>query len=115
MDLIHALEALTIDEPVEDPTEEIEDFIHRRFPSDENNWTQGNCWYFAKILETRFPGGKIMYEPIDGHFLYLYKGKYYDWNGLYTGDLSHVYDHHIEEGSGFYKELMRATFEQSMT
>ena len=56
-----------------------------------------------------------MYEPIDGHFLYLYKGKYYDWNGLYTGDLSHVYDHHIEEGSGFYKELMRATFEQSMT
>jgi len=93
-----------------DDKEKIEDFIKRRFP-DDSNWTQGNCYYFAKILELRFPGGKVMYEPIDGHFLYQYNGRYYDHDGLYTGDTSRVYDHMIEEGSGFFKELRRATFE----
>lgn len=98
---------------IDDPTEAIEDFIRRRFP-EEAKWTEGNCYYFAKILEIRFPGGKIMYEPVEGHFLYLYKGKYYDHGGLYTGDTSRVYDHMIEEGSGFFRELRRASYESNL-
>ena len=32
------------------------DFIKKRFKID-CDWTTGNCFYFAKILESRFPGG----------------------------------------------------------
>lgn len=57
------------------------DFISNRFQND-CNWTDGNCFYFAKILETRFPGGTIYYDVIDRHFIYGYKGNYYDYNGI---------------------------------
>lgn len=58
----------------------ITEFISRRFPTD-CNWKGGNCYYFAVILEARFPGGTICYDLVMGHFVYLYKGKYYDWEG----------------------------------
>lgn len=56
-------------------------FIQRRFYKD-CNWTDGNCYYFALILKTRFPGGLIYYDVINGHFLYKYCDKYYDWTGI---------------------------------
>ena len=59
------------------------EFIQRRFRSD-CNWKTGNCYFFAVILESRFPGGQICYEPVLGHFVYLYNGKYYDWGGEAT-------------------------------
>lgn len=108
MKLIESLENFMIHD-----ADLIEDFIQRRFPS-EDKWRDGNCYYFAKILETRFPGGQIMYEPLKGHFLYKYNDRFYDWGGLYTEDTSQVYDHHEEEGSGFYNELKRATYEQML-
>lgn len=58
----------------------IEEFIRRRFPND-SNWTSGNCYYFAVILQEAFPGGKIVYEPIEGHFLYELHDQLYDWYG----------------------------------
>lgn len=57
------------------------DFITNRFQID-CDWTSGNCYYFAKILEVRFPGGTIYYDVIDRHFIYGYKGNYYDYNGI---------------------------------
>lgn len=57
------------------------DFITNRFQID-CDWTSGNCYYFAKILEARFPGGTIYYDVIDRHFIYGYKGNYYDYNGI---------------------------------
>ena len=50
---------------------EIEEFINRRFPID-CNWTTGNCFFFAKILEAAFPGGKILYDVTNGHFVYYH-------------------------------------------
>ena len=50
--------------------DKILDFIHRRFEQD-CEWTSGNCYYFALILKGRFRKGKIVYDVIDGHFLYL--------------------------------------------
>lgn len=44
------------------------DFINRRFKKD-CNWLDGNCYYFAKILQTRFPKLEIVYFPIEGHFM----------------------------------------------
>lgn len=66
----------------------IEDFIQRRFPID-NNWLNGNCYFFAVILRAAF-GGKIIYNPIDGHFLLYVDGGYYDWSGLRTYSQSEI-------------------------
>lgn len=60
--------------------DEIIEFINRRFKTD-CNWISGNCYYFAEILKARFPEGVIFYDVIIGHFVFLYKGKYYDWTG----------------------------------
>lgn len=59
---------------------EIVEFIRRRFPVD-CDWTTGNCYYFAVILQARFPDGQIVYDPIDGHFLFLYHDRLYDYKG----------------------------------
>ena len=70
---------------------EVEEFIKRRFPID-CNWTSGNCYYFAKILEARFPFGRIWYDTIKGHFMYQIGDFFYD----YTGSLGRfVYKHYI--------------------
>lgn len=47
--------------------EEIIEFINRRFKND-NNWLDGNCYYFALILNKRF-NLPIYYCPIEGHFI----------------------------------------------
>lgn len=57
------------------------DFIKRRFKKD-CDWTNGNCYYFAIVLKDRFPYGDIFYDVIDGHFLFKYKDKFYDWTGI---------------------------------
>lgn len=59
---------------------EILDFIRRRFQTD-CNWLNGNCYYFALILKSRFPEGKIIYEVIDGHFTFYCDGCYFDFSG----------------------------------
>lgn len=60
--------------------EQILEFIKRRFPVD-CNWMNGNCYFFAQILASRF-GGDVVYDPIDGHFLFLtYANELYDWTG----------------------------------
>ena len=64
---------------------EVIEFIKRRFSID-CNWCNGNCYYFALILQNRFPGGKIFYDVILGHFLYYYKDNYYDWSGIVEVD-----------------------------
>jgi len=58
----------------------IKEFILRRFNND-SNWLNGNCLWFSLILSLRFPGGNIYYLPVDGHFVYEYNSKYYDWSG----------------------------------
>lgn len=63
--------------------DEVTEFIQRRFKLD-CNWTSGNCYYFAKILKDRFPEGVIFYDVTDGHFIFLYGNKYYDWTGCIT-------------------------------
>ena len=59
---------------------DIQEFIQRRFQSD-CNWLTGNCYYFSLILKDRFPDGVIYYDVINGHFVFKYLEKYYDWSG----------------------------------
>ncbi len=60
--------------------QDILNFIQKRFPID-CNWTNGNCYYFAIILKTRFPSGEIVYDVIDGHFLFRHNNVLYDYRG----------------------------------
>lgn len=61
--------------------DDILNFIYRRFQKD-CDWTNGNCYYFALILKTRFKIGKIVYDVINGHFLYQQNNVNYDWTGI---------------------------------
>lgn len=65
-------------------TEDILEFIARRFgPYDEDSeWMRSNCYYFAAILNERFPGGRIYYDVVVGHFVYEYGGVFYDYSGV---------------------------------
>lgn len=69
---------------------EVCDFIKRRF-SENSNWLNGNCYYFAIILKDRFPQGRLWYDFIDGHFIIKIDGNYYDWTGQIFPDESHLY------------------------
>jgi hypothetical protein len=60
--------------------DEVLEFINRRFKKD-CNWLNGNCYYFALILNDRFPSGKIVYDLIYGHFFFEYNDKCYDYSG----------------------------------
>ena len=61
--------------------DEVIDFILRRFVVNDN-WMNGNCYYFAVILHDRFPNSTIYYDPIDGHFITKIGDNYYDWRGV---------------------------------
>lgn len=70
----------------EDLIYNIYDFISRRF-SEDCDWMNGNCLWFAQILVWRFSEElNIYYEPVAGHF---YAGTqdgrfFFDWKGFYN-------------------------------
>lgn len=58
------------------------DFINRRFPIPLDMWQEGNCFYFAKILQARFSKGVLYYDVIKGHFVTKIGDFYYDSTGV---------------------------------
>lgn len=67
------------------------EFINRRFPKElDCNWCNGNCYFFAAILKARFPKGRIMYDVVDGHFLFNLNRKYYDFTGQVKNPEGHL-------------------------
>ena len=61
--------------------EEILEFIKRRFTKD-CDWTNGNCLWFAIILQLRFNNFvEIYYLPIQGHFVVGFLGEFFDYSG----------------------------------
>jgi hypothetical protein len=53
--------------------------IRDSFVGAEYVYKNGSCWYFANILKTIYPKGKIM-ESHD-HAVFVLDGKYYDIEG----------------------------------
>ena len=47
----------------------------------EECFTQGNCWFFAKILKDRFANSEIYYDPIMNHFVTKVNDNLYDIKG----------------------------------
>lgn len=63
---------------------DILDFLNRRFPiidGDPCNWMSENCYYFARILKSRFKG-EIFYDLVNGHFLFRRGDYFFDWSGI---------------------------------
>lgn len=89
--------------------DKIEEFINRRF-KDDCNWTNGNCYYFAKILVTRFPHLKICYFPVEGHFMAGIPNlkTFYDFKGKHiTSDSFVVFEDLKVTDNLFYRRLKR--------
>lgn len=86
---------------------EILEFIHRRFPENNGNWLNGNCFWFALILKTRFNGGSIWYEPVVGHFLFKYDNYFYDWTGVYTDNVSRAFEFTKDYDENVYNRLIK--------
>ena len=90
--------------------EAILEFIHRRWSID-SNFLNGNCYWFAHILTTRFPRLEIYYFPIEGHFVAGDGFHFYDWTGavdLKTYDTAPVcFDDIKTQDSLYYSRLLR--------
>ena len=85
---------------------EVSKFIMRRFQQD-CNWLNGNCFYFALILSYRF-GGKIYYDPVDGHFLTEIDNEFFDYNGKVSYSDNYIsFDSIAEEDISHYNRLFR--------
>ncbi len=83
------------------------EFIKRRFPENNGNWNEGNCFWFALILKTRFDKGEIWYEPIRGHFIFKFGVYFYDWTGIYKEDTSKAFKFERENDELLYDRLIR--------
>ena len=91
-------------------TDEILDFITRRFSVDEN-WCSGNCYWLAYILTTRFNNLKIYYLPIANHFIAGDGELFYDWNGKHLlswyDEPPHEWAYYKDEEPIEYKRIVR--------
>lgn len=98
--------------------DKVEHFINKRFPYN-SNWTNGNCYWFAKILTERFTHLKIYYNYQVGHFgaFDVQRGVWYDWEGKHEAiprtcySLSYLKKHDPK----WYRRLLRDCVEQEYT
>ncbi len=93
-------------------TDEILDFLNRRFSTD-CHWMDGNCFWLAFILVQRFTFLEIYYLPITGHFVALDIDDlvYYDFEGAHNvSDLDEPFlswDSIKKTDIKYYQQLLR--------
>lgn len=87
--------------------DEVLEFISRRWKKD-SNFIDGNCYWFAHILCTRFPYLRMYYLPIEGHFVAGTPSRYYDWTGLNSSKEKPVLFDEIKViDSSWYNRIVR--------
>lgn len=94
--------------------EEILDFISRRWEG-YCNWLDGNCLWFAYILQKRFPQLQIYYLPIEGHFVCGLprenKTIFFDWRGaIVVEEEPWLFENIKQEDPLYYQRLIRDCF-----
>lgn len=90
---------------------EILDFISRRWEG-YCNWLDGNCLWFAYILQKRFPQLQIYYLPIEGHFVcgILQENKmlFFDWRGkIIVEEEPILFESIKKEDINYYNRLIK--------
>lgn len=58
----------------------------RHFKNAQITFLNGCCYWFCYILNARF-GGETYYEPIEGHFIQMINGDFFD----VRGEVTHLY------------------------
>lgn len=53
----------------------------KNFEGARSTFMNGCCYWFAAILQARFGGGLILYDMIDGHFVWFFENHFYDVRG----------------------------------
>ena len=89
--------------------DKILEFIKRRFPED-CHWTDGNCYWFAYILCSRFEFLNIYYDSINGHFIAWdgVSSYYYDYFGKHEKNMEVVkFDDLLYLDTSLYLRLLR--------
>ena len=71
-------------------------------------FTEGNCYHFATILKNMYPEGFIYYDRAIGHFIFRYKGSFYDITGKINPGISKLYSWETikEKEPSYYKKLL---------
>lgn len=64
----------------------IADFVYFDDQDVHNRFKNGYCYYFAKMIQTAFPGGYIAWAVPFGHLVYMYNQIPYDIEGVYPGE-----------------------------
>jgi hypothetical protein len=84
--------------------QEIEEFIQKfkAYEKDgvlEKTFMQGWCYWFGAILTERFCtyDAEMFYEPVQGHFVTLIGGRYYDIRGDVTDEIMQYKELYSEE------------------
>ena len=71
-------------------------------------FTNGNCYHFATILHNIYSEGRIIYAPIEGHFMLELWGRYFDITGEVS--LEHTPPLYMDEECNdklLYERLLR--------
>lgn len=90
--------------------EEVLKFINFRWKDSDAHWLDGNCYWFAHILCTRFPYLEIIYLPVQGHFVAgrIEDRLYFDWTGIVKVDEVPLYLSWIKEHDyQWYSRIIR--------
>lgn len=88
-------------------SEEIVDFIKRRFYNTNANWLNGNCYWFAKILTDRFNYLDIFYDPIVGHFVAGVDDIYYDYTGQVNPEKVYKLSYIKDNEPNWYQRILK--------
>lgn len=94
---------------VENISDIVIEFINRRWShsNQDYKWTDGNCYWFALILVTRFPYLQIYYDTVVGHFVAGDGIAFYDINGRYDSANLKAFNEIKSEDESHYKRLIR--------
>lgn len=79
-------------------------------------YTEGMCYWFAKMLNDAYPGGIMCVKSGCGHIVYYYEGKIYDIEGIhlekakyfqveYFGDKIDDFKHNYIGGCATIKDI----------
>lgn len=66
------------------------DFLYHSGPDNvetvRNLYANGYCYYFARMLEDAFPGGRVCVAWPFGHIVYIYENVAYDIDGISSAE-----------------------------
>lgn len=83
------------------------EFINKRWKKD-CDWQNGNCYWFAHILVSRFPRLNIYYLPIQGHFVAGDNINFYDSTGkVELEEKPYLLSQIEQEDPNWYNRLVR--------